>query len=94
MSYHAEIKGAFAEYISLEFQTSRVVAILPFSEPTTEPTVRGYANLLRKLLLADGLAPDETDPEQAFRLAQFDALNSLGARRSEVWIDLADAGLW
>ena len=32
----------------------------------------------------------EAEPEEQFRLAQFDALNSFGARRSEVWINLEE----
>ena len=32
----------------------------------------------------------EAEPEEQFRLAQFDALNSLNARRSEVWVELVD----
>lgn len=73
---------------SLELVDSRVVAVLAFSDPTTEPIVRGYAALLAKRLRDDGLVPSEGVDFEQFRLAQFDALNSFGARRSEVWIDL------
>ena len=66
------------------------VACLAFSDPTTEPNVRGFQQLLARYLKEDGLvAAGGTDDEQ-FRLAQFDALNSLGARRSEIWIDLEE----
>ena len=78
----------------LELMPSRVVAALGFSDPTTEPNVRGYAALLGQRLRDDGLVADETDEEEAFRLAQFDALNSFGARRSEVWVALADGHPW
>ena len=50
--------------------------------------VRGYHALLSKYLAADGLSAVEPTEEEQFRLAQFDALNSFGARRSEIWIDL------
>lgn len=43
--------------------------------------------LLRQALRRDGLAPGGSEAEE-FRLAQFDALNSLNARRSEVWVAL------
>ena len=74
----------------LELVPSRVVACYKFSDPTTEPIVRGYHALLAKRLREDGLKPSDGVPEEQFRLAQFDALNSFGARRSEVWIDLVE----
>lgn len=78
------------EVARLELMPSRTVACLAFSDPTTEPNVRGFQQLLARYLKEDGLvAAGGTDDEQ-FRLAQFDALNSLGARRSEIWIDLEE----
>ena len=68
----------------------QVVAVMPFSDPTTERTVRGFARLLRQNIERDGLTVASGVPEEEFRLAQFDALNSLGARRSEVWWELED----
>lgn len=76
-------------YAGLELMPSRVVAVLPFSDPTTERIVRGYASVLRAALVRDGLVAAEASDEEEFRLAQFDALNSFGARRSEIWIDLS-----
>ena len=75
---------------SLQLVPTRVVGVLGFSDPTTEPTVRGYHGLLCSLLRRDGLEPSDGEEAEQFRLAQFDALNSLGARRSEVWVDLAE----
>ena len=75
----------------LELMEGKDVAVLAFSDPTTEPNVRGFAALLRKFLTDDGLVPVErSEDDEEFRLAQFDALNSFGARRSEVWIDLEE----
>jgi len=74
----------------LELMPARTVAVLAFAEPTTEPNVRGYHALLKSYLDEDGLVPVEPVTDEQFRLAQFDALNSLGARRSEIWIDLAE----
>ena len=51
--------------------------------------MRGNVALLRRALRRDGLTPGGTE-EAEFQLAQFDALNSLSARRSEVWVELAD----
>ena len=83
-------------FCSLDLNPSRVVAVLRFSDPTTEPTVRGYHALLKKYLDADGLTAAEGegngDEGYQFRLAQFDALNSFGARRSEIWVDLDEGG--
>ena len=50
---------------------------------------RGNVALLRRALRRDGLSPGGSDTEE-FRLAQFDALNSLNTRRSEVWVELED----
>jgi len=80
-----------ASSTSLDVIPSKVVAVLPFSEPTTERNVRGFANLLRSVLKRDGLIVEDTDPLEEFRLAQFDALNSLGARRSEIWFEIKDS---
>ena len=82
-------------FCSLDLNPSRVVAVLRFSDPTTEPTVRGYRRALRSGD-ADGLTAAEGegngDEGYQFRLAQFDALNSFGARRSEIWVDLDEGG--
>ena len=56
--------------------------------------LEGIGPVLGQRLRDDGLVADETDDEEAFRLAQFDALNSFGARRSEVWVALADGHPW
>ena len=74
----------------LELMPARTVAVLAFSDPTTEPNVRGYHALLESLLREDGLTPVAPEEEEQFRLAQFDALNSFGARRSEIWVDLEE----
>lgn len=76
------------EVARLELMPSKTVACLAFSDPTTEPNVRGFHQLLSKYLKEDGLVAAEGEQREQFRLAQFDALNSLGARRSEIWIDL------
>lgn len=76
--------------VELQVVPSRVVACYTFSDSTTEPIVRGYHALLMKLLREDGLVPSEGEPKEQFRFAQFDALNSFGSRRSEVWVDLED----
>lgn len=76
----------------LQVVPSKVVAVLPFADPTTERTVRGYAALLRQKLDRDGLrvVASQVGDAEEFRLAQFDALNSFGARRSEVWFELGE----
>lgn len=84
--------GRVGEYASLDVVPSIVVGVKSFAEPTTEPIVRGYATLLRRALQRDNLKPGGNEEEE-FRLAQFDALNSLNARRSEVWIEL-DEHVW
>ena len=82
--------GRLDGFASLAPHPTQVVAVLSFSDPTTEPTVRGYATYLRSLVEQDGLSVDEDFESGAFRLAQYDALNSFKTRRSEVWIPLRD----
>ena len=77
-------------FVNLELMPSRTVAVLTFSDPTTEPTVRGFHGLLSSYLKADGLVAARGEDREQFRLAQFDALNSFGSRRSEIWIDLEE----
>ena len=84
--------GRIEGYAQLDVVSSVVVAVRSFSEPTTEPIVRGNVAMLRRDLRRDGLEPGGSVDEE-FRLAQFDALNSLQARRSEVWVTLDDH-LW
>ena len=69
--------GAHGRLLLARPQPSRVVAVLRFSDPTTEPTVRGYHALLQKYLDADGLPPPRARarregpvPPRAVRRAQ------------------------
>lgn len=82
--------GRLALAAQLEVVPSKVVAVMPFSDPTTERNVRGFAKLLRANVERDGLVVDDSTLDEEFRLAQFDALNSLGARRSEIWWELKE----
>lgn len=79
--------GRLEKVAALEMIPAQIVAVVSFSDPTTEPTCRGYANFLRALCKEDGLGYKD---DGVFRLAQFDALNSLKTRRSEVWIELEE----
>jgi hypothetical protein len=56
-----------------------------------EPVVRKADRELRELLERDGLVSSR-DSEELVRFAQYDAIFSMGKRRGEVWIDLADGG--
>lgn len=82
--------GRLEDFASLEMVPSKVVAVFSFSEPTTEPIVRGYAKFLRACLAEDGLTAPSSEAVAEFELAQFDALNSLKTRRNEIWIPLED----
>ena len=48
----------------LEVAPSKVVAVMPFSDPTTERIVRGYAGVLRKNLERDGLTVEDSALEE------------------------------
>jgi len=77
------------DYVSLELVPSKVVAVLSFSDPTTETITRGYGRMLRSYLARDGLGALPAEDEE-LQLAQYDALNSFKTRRSEVWVELAE----
>jgi hypothetical protein len=77
--------------MKVENVSSKVVAVREFSDASMEPVVRKADRELRELLQRDGLRPRE-DSEDFVRFAQYDAIFSMGKRRGEVWIDLADNG--
>ena len=56
-----------------------------------EPVVRNADRELREFLSRDGLAPSD-DSEDLVQFAQYDAIFSMGRRRGEVWVELADDG--
>ena len=69
---------------TLDLIPSRTVACVAFSDPTTEPIVRGYHAFLSKQLKSDGLESSDGEPEEQFRLAQFDALFASRTRVGDV----------
>jgi len=72
-------------------ELEKVVAVKEFSDVSMGPVVRKADKDLRALLDRDGLRPAElTDKSVTF--AQYDAIFSMGKRRGEVWIDLANDG--
>jgi SOUL heme-binding protein len=77
---------------------SAVVAVRIFGDALVEPNVRRVDNELRAVLRRDGLIPASTDgnnspgQKNAIMFAQYDAVYSMGQRRSEVHIPLQDGG--
>jgi hypothetical protein len=69
----------------------RVVAVGSFSDASMEPVVRKADRLLREACQRDGLQV-VPGSKSSLRFAQYDAIFSMGKRRGEVWIDLADDG--
>jgi hypothetical protein len=63
----------------------RVVAVLPFSEFSMEPVVRKADLDLREALVRHGISVSDS---AVLVFAQYDAIYSVGKRRSEVWIEL------
>ena len=86
-------KASDPEWDSFEIVTipERVVAVGSFSDASMEPVVRKADRLLRETCERDGLQVD-TASDSILRFAQYDAIYSMGKRRGEVWIDLADDG--
>jgi SOUL heme-binding protein len=75
---------------------SRVVAVRIFGDALVEPVVRRVDKELRDILRRDGLVAATTGsgaPNGNFlQFAQYDAVYSMGKRRSEVHIALEDGG--
>lgn len=64
-----------------------VVAIARFSDAIVEPVVRRVDQELRAAVKRDGLATTSSDD---LMFAQYDAIFSMGQRRSEVHVTLSD----
>lgn len=62
--------GRLDGFARLDVVPGRTVAVLAFGEPTTEPNVRGFYNLLKRYLVEDGLTPSAGEETEQFRLAQ------------------------
>ena len=77
--------------ISVVTIPSLVVAIGTFEDASVEPVVRRVDQEVRKALERDGLIPSGASGNSV-RFAQYDAVYSMGTRRGEVWIDLAEGG--
>jgi hypothetical protein len=71
---------------------SRVIAVTDYSDASMEPVVRKADRDLRKALERDGLKPAPRKTESSVTFAQYDAIFSMGKRRSEVWVELAEGG--
>lgn len=77
--------------ISITSQPERVIAVRTFEDAAMGPVVRNADRELRKMLERDGLTPVEGS-EKFVVFSQYDAVHSMGKRRSEAWIELADGG--
>lgn len=62
-----------------------------YIDASMEPVVRKADRELREFLSRDGLSPAKESIDLV-QFAQYDAIFSMGRRRGEVWIDLADGG--
>lgn len=89
----AEEKAGQGQWRTIKVQNvpSQVVAVAEFNDASMGPVVRMADRNLREALERDGLKPaDGTDEGVMF--AQYDAIFSMGKRRGEAWIRLADGG--
>lgn len=77
--------------VSIASRPGRVIAIRTFEDAAMGPVVRNCDRELRELLKRDGLEPRNESGEYVV-FAQYDAVHSMGKRRSEVWIELQDDG--
>jgi hypothetical protein len=77
--------------VTIATRSESVIAIRTFEDAAMGPVVRNCDRELRELLKRDGLVPrNESDGYVVF--AQYDAVHSMGKRRSEVWVELQDGG--
>jgi len=79
---------AESSVVETETIPSRVVAVGRFSDAIVEPAVRKATRLLRECLDRDGLTTDQDEDDLQF--CQYDAIFSMGKRRSEVWLNLPE----
>ena len=77
--------------VNIMSQPERIVAIRAFEDAAMGPVVRGTDAELRAMLKRDGLTVEDGSDEFVV-FTQYDAVHSMGKRRSEVWIDLKDGG--
>jgi len=83
--------GGRWQNIEMVNREGQVVAVREYTDASMEPVVRKADRELREILDRDGLKPREGS-EDVVRFAQYDAVYSMGKRRGELWIDLADGG--
>eukprot|EP00577_Skeletonema_sp_RCC1716_P011823 CAMPEP_0113415140 /NCGR_PEP_ID=MMETSP0013_2-20120614/24405_1 /TAXON_ID=2843 ORGANISM="Skeletonema costatum, Strain 1716" /NCGR_SAMPLE_ID=MMETSP0013_2 /ASSEMBLY_ACC=CAM_ASM_000158 /LENGTH=418 /DNA_ID=CAMNT_0000302071 /DNA_START=11 /DNA_END=1264 /DNA_ORIENTATION=- /assembly_acc=CAM_ASM_000158 len=70
--------------INIMSQPERIVAIRAFEDAAMGPVVRNADRELRAMLKRDGLEVED-GTEQYVLFTQYDAVHSMGKRRSEVW---------
>eukprot|EP01082_Thalassiosira_pseudonana_P013230 g12309.t1 g12309 contig6:1667353-1668498(-) len=84
-------EGGQWKSVTITSQPERVVAVRTFEDAAMGPVVRNCDRELRVLLTRDGLIPVEDTSEYVI-FAQYDAVHSMGKRRSEVHIELKPGG--
>jgi hypothetical protein len=82
--------------VTIQTVPEQVVAVKTFDDALTEAAVRANDQELRRSLQRDSLVVADKHVQNDFLcFAQYDAVYSLGKRRSEVWIALKENGhLW
>jgi hypothetical protein len=75
--------------VAIASRSESVIAVRAFEDAAMGPVVRNCNRELRNLLQRDGLEPKDESSEYVV-FAQYDAVHSMGKRRSEVWIELKD----
>jgi SOUL heme-binding protein/Uncharacterized conserved protein (DUF2358) len=93
-------ENAWKQQLQIVNIPERVVAVGVFSDATIEPIVRKAHAKLVQSCRRDGLVMKNVDQNtkkedteaKVLNFAQYDAIFSMGQRRSEVWIELEDGG--
>lgn len=86
----AVMKAGTGQWKSVTVPTlpGRVVAVRTFEDAAVGPAVRTTDRELRAMLVRDGLVPMVVTKDYV-EFAQYDAVHSMGRRRTEVWIELS-----
>lgn len=85
--------AAASTSVTVQTVPEQVVAVRIFEDALTESAVRANDQKLRLSLQRDGLVvADKQRDNDVLSFAQYDAVYSLGKRRSEVWITLDENG--
>mmetsp|Transcript_17101 Transcript_17101/g.65218 ORF Transcript_17101/g.65218 Transcript_17101/m.65218 type:complete len:208 (-) Transcript_17101:1130-1753(-) len=85
--------GSVLPSVSIQAVPELVVAVRRFANAATQQVVVYESKVLRQAIQKNGLKVDEAEGTNLW-FAQYDAIFSLGDRRNEVWVPVAEGHPW